>query len=132
MSKYDILSLNQYGFRKNYSTTHALIQLYDKISSALDDTKVTLGLFIDLSKASDTVNHKILLDKLEHHGVCGIALQWFKSYLSCRKQFVQYNSYNSSLLHIPCGVPQGSILGPLLFLVYIHPLLMIYVVYQRS
>ena len=122
LNKYDILSRNQYGFRKNYYTAHAFIQLYDKISNALDNKRVTLGLFIDLSKAFDTVNHAILLDKLEHYGVRGIALQWFESYLSCRKQFVQYNGYNSSSLDITCRVPQGSILGPLLFLVYINDL----------
>ena len=107
---------------KNYSTAYALIQLYDKISNALDNKRVTLGLFIDLSKAFDTVNHEILLDKLEHYGVRGVALQWFESYFSCRKQFVQYNGYNSSSLDIICRVPQGSVLGPLLFLVYINDL----------
>ena len=85
-------------------------------SDTIDQGKVTLGLFIDLSKAFDTVNHDILLAKLEFYGVRGIVLQWFKSYLSCRTQFVQpYNSYNSSSKYVKCGVLQGSILGPLLF-----------------
>ena len=77
----------------------------DKLSNAIDQGKVTLGLFIDLSKAFDRVNHDILLEKLEFYGVRGVALQWFKSYLSGRSQFVQYNGYNSSLKYVECGVP---------------------------
>lgn len=122
LNKFNILSNNQYGFRKNHSTTYELIQLYDKRSDAIDQGKVTLGLFIDLSKAFHTVNHDILLAKLEFYGVGGIALQWLTSYLSRRTQFVQYNGYNSSSKYMKYGVPQGSILDPLLCLLYFNDL----------
>ena len=82
LKKYDIFSQNQYGFRENYSTAHTFLQLYNKISNALDAKKATLGLFIDLSQAFDTVNREILLNKLEHYGIRSVVLQWFKSYLS--------------------------------------------------
>ena len=90
------------------------------ISSAIDNQEYTVGIFIDLSKAFDTVDHCILLEKLEHYGIRGSALNWFASYLSGRSQFVDFNGYHSSTCQIRCGVPQGSILGPLLFLIYIN------------
>ena len=120
LNKFNILSDNQYGFRKHHSTAYALTHLYDKISSAIDNQEYTVGIFIDLSKAFDTVDHCILLEKLEHYGIRGSALNWFASYLSGRSQFVDFNGYRSSTCQIRCGVPQGSILGPLLFLIYIN------------
>ena len=112
LNAFKILSDTQYGFRKHHSTTYALACLYDKISSAIENKEYTVGIFIDLSKAFDTVDHHILISKLEHYGVRGTALRWFESYLSGRQQYVEFNGICSESCQIKCGVPQGSILGP--------------------
>ena len=113
ISKNNLLNEKQFGFRPNHSTYMALIELVDKIFNAVERNETPVGIFLDLSKAFDKINHDILLYKLEYYGFRGVALDWFKRYLSNRKQFVRYQKHDSNHKIISCGVPQGSILGPL-------------------
>ena len=121
-NKFDLLYAHQYGFRKNRSTYIALLSLVDNLTQALENGEHVVGVYLDFLKASDTVDHMILLQKLYHYGVRGCAHDWFTSYISNRSQFVTYNGVKSNLNNLKCGVPQGSILGRLLFLLYINDL----------
>ena len=105
LEEHNILYKNQFGFRKNNSTVYALIQITEMIKRSIENGKFGCGLFIDLRKAFDTVNHEILLMKLEHYGIRDNILNWFKSYLNDRKQYVSINGQSSELLEIKCGVP---------------------------
>ena len=98
----------QFGFRQKFSASYALLNFTENVRQALDEGYIGCGIFVDLQKAFDTVDNEILLSKLDYYGIRGISNNWFKSYLSNRKQFVSINGYDSGLAEIKCGVPQGS------------------------
>ena len=117
LSDNEILYDYQFGFRSKHSTQQALITLVDRVTKSLDRTNIVVSLFIDLKKAFDTVHHRILLRKLYAYGIRGVLLKWFESYLTDRSQYVVYDGVRSEIKVVECGVPQGSILGPLLFII---------------
>ena len=116
----DILYDKHFGFRKGHSTSHAIVTLVEKVSKALDTGKIVVGVYLDIRKAFDCVRHSTLLDKLHKIGIRGNLFCLIKSYLMSRTQYVHYNGCNSSTKSIEYGVPQGSILGPLFFILFMN------------
>ena len=122
LSQNHILDLEQFRFQKSHSTEPAIIQLTDQINSSFEKNHIRLGVFIDLSNAFDTVDHHILVSKLENYGVNGNNLRWFQSYIKNRNQYLNFNNKITTSSQLTCSVSQGPILGTLLFLIYVNDL----------
>ena len=122
MTDNNLFAIEQYGFRSGHSTELAALHLIDYLTKQMDVGEIPINIYIDLSKAFDTLDHTILLEKLRYYGIRGVAHKLMLNYLSHRYQYVEYNGVQSSSQHINTGVPQGSILGPLLFSFYINDL----------
>ena len=120
IKQHDLLYPSQYSFRKGHSTQHAILDIINDIQANMNQQLLSFGVIIDLKKAFDTVNHEILLNKLNHYGFRGVINDWFSSYLNNRTQTTQVGQHISDKAIITCGVPQGSVLGPLLFLLYVN------------
>ena len=117
--KHNLLYCKQFGFKKGDFPEHAVLHLVEQINQSFEKTEITLGVFIDLSKAFGTVDHKILFKKLEYYGIVGNFLRWFENCLMDRKQFISFEHNFTKKATVTCGVSQGSILGPFLLLLHV-------------
>jgi len=120
LTEHNLIDKKQYGFRENHSTELAITSIYDELLSNFDNKLITCSLFLDLSKAFDCCGHEILLDKLYHYGIRGDSHKLFSNFLHNRMQCTKIGEFKSSYKRISCGVPQGSVTSPLLFLIYIN------------